>query len=70
MLVIKRQFGPKLTAKQQRNTIGLHGGCWVNDADCGDSECVAAQHSGAPMQISITGKAFAGTAMYFDRVRS
>jgi len=44
-------FGFKLNAKQRARRGGVeghHGGCWINDWDCGDPDCTMARRDPGP----------------------
>lgn len=55
MRVILRTFGPTFTGKELRRMndageLGEHGGCWVNDWDCG-RDCPMATYPGVAVEI-------------------
>lgn len=59
-LVIHRRFGPRHSERERRRIcgeLGIHAGCWINDYDCGEADCVMGEHEGAPLAIVIDGVA-------------
>lgn len=65
-VAVFRRFGPRLSEKQRRRLndssaaeMAEHGGCWVNDYDCGKPGCVMAEHSALARRISRYGTVLA-----------
>ena len=56
--VIRWRFGWKVNPKKKRDHIGSnsgeHGGCWINDCDCGKPDCPMARFDGRPEVLTLT----------------
>lgn len=55
MKIIHQRFGP-LYSEHERHIWGStnrtgHGGCWINDHDCGRPDCIMAELSGEPAEV-------------------
>jgi hypothetical protein len=51
-------FGYKLPPPKRKSLgmYGHHSGCWINDYDCGEPDCVMARHSGKPVRQQLDGQ--------------
>jgi hypothetical protein len=55
--IIRWRFGYKIADRRKRDSLGSegvggHGGCWINDYDCGAPDCPMARYDGKPETLT------------------